>query len=274
MVTTISARAPVVPVLLVDHRLVVGGQHRGEGLLGLVLQLKTIHQEQHAPHVAGTEKQLDDGGGGQGLAGAGGHLEQETVLAVADCGLKAVDGLELIGPEKAQLVGLDVSGALRFVPPPGLRCVVRALGANDVVLADLLFDQSLRIGRDFLVAGDRVRCRKRGDDVWVAAFEVPEVVQVAVGENDEAAVLGLGVFARLLFADERIFVLGLGFEDEEREALGVEQEKVDEAFCALFEVVAESVQVGGLDRDAGFKADVGGRVPPQRNASQPLRAAY
>jgi hypothetical protein len=110
-------------------------------------------------------KQLDDGGGGQGLAGAGGHLEQEAVFAIADRGLKAVDGLELIGPEKAQLVGLDVAGALRFVLPGGFGCVVRALGANDVVLADLLFDQSLRIGRDLLVAGDRVRCRKRGDDV-------------------------------------------------------------------------------------------------------------
>src|SRR5450756_658841 len=49
--------SPVVPVLLVDHRLKVGGEHRCEGLLGLVLQLKAIHKEQNAPHVAGTEKQ-------------------------------------------------------------------------------------------------------------------------------------------------------------------------------------------------------------------------
>jgi hypothetical protein len=31
-----------------------------------------------------------------------GHLEQEAVLAFANCGLKAADGLELIGPEKAK----------------------------------------------------------------------------------------------------------------------------------------------------------------------------
>ena len=102
----------------------------------------------------------------------------------------------------------------------------------------------LRIGRDLLVAGDRVGCWKRGDDVRVAAFEVPEVVQVAVGEDDEAAVLGLGVFVGLLLRDERILVLRLGFEDEERKTPGVEQEKVDKPFCGLLEVVTERGQVG------------------------------
>ena len=73
---------PVVAVLLVDHRLEVGGQQRGEGLLGLVFQFEAVHQEQHAPGVAGAQEELDDGGGGQRLAGAGGHLEEEAVLAV------------------------------------------------------------------------------------------------------------------------------------------------------------------------------------------------
>ena len=80
---------PVVAVLLVDDRLEVGGQQRGEGLLGLILQFEAIHQEQHAPGIAGTEEELDDGGGGQRLAGAGGHLEQEAVLAVLDGRLQA-----------------------------------------------------------------------------------------------------------------------------------------------------------------------------------------
>ena len=56
-------------------------------------------------------------------------------------------------------------------------------------------------------------------------------MQVAVGEDDEAAVLGLGVLAGLLLADERVLVLGLGFEDDEREALVVEQQEVDEALA-------------------------------------------
>jgi len=52
-------------------------------------------------------------------------------------------------------------------------------------------------------------------------------MQVAVGEDDEAAVLGLGVLARLLLPDKRVFVFGLGFEDDEGEALFVEEEEVD-----------------------------------------------
>ena len=58
-------------------------------------------------------------------------------------------------------------------------------------------------------------------------------MQVAVGEDDEAAVLRLGVLASLLLAHERAFVFGLGFEDDEREAFFVEQEEVDEAFASL-----------------------------------------
>ena len=74
--------------------------------------------------------------------------------------LEGVDGLQLIGPQKAQLVGLDVAGALGFVLPAGFRLVVRALREDDVVVADLFLDEALRIGRDLLVAGDRVGRRE------------------------------------------------------------------------------------------------------------------
>ena len=148
--------APVIPALLVNHRLAVGGEQCHKSFPGLVFQFETIHQEQHAPGVSRTKKKLDDCGGSQGLAGAGGHLEQETITAFLECGLEAMDRLELIGPEKAQLVGLDISGALRFVPPPGFRLIVRPLGKSDVVRPHLLVDQALRIGRDLLVANDRI----------------------------------------------------------------------------------------------------------------------
>ena len=65
-------------------------------------------------------------------------------------------------------------------------------------------------------------------------------MQVAVGEDDEAAVLGFGIFASLLLADERILVLGLGFEDDEWEALLVEEEKVNEALLGFLEVIPEA----------------------------------
>ena len=77
-------------------------------------------------------------------------------------------------------------------------------------------------------------------------------MQVAVGEDDEAAVLGLGVSARLLLAHERAFVLGLGFENDERETFFVQQEEVDEAFGGFLEVLAERIEILRLYRDAGF----------------------
>jgi hypothetical protein len=190
----------------------------------------------------------------------GGRFKKEAILAVLDGPLQGVDGFQLIGAQKAQLVGLDVAGALGFILPRRFGRITRPLGEDDVVIANLLFDEALRVGRDFLVADHRIRRRERGDDVGIAAFEIPEVVQVAVRENDEAAVLVAGVFAGLLLADKWVLVLCLGFKDDERETLGVEKQKVDVALGCLLEIVAECVEVGCLDGDAGFKANVGGGV--------------
>jgi len=117
---------------------------------------------------------------------------------------------------------LDVARALPFVLPSGLGLVARALREDDVIVADLLRDQAFRFGRDLLVADDRIRSRKRGDDIRVTAFEVPEVMQVAAGEDDEAAVLGARVLSSLFLADERVLVFGFRFQDDEGKALGVE----------------------------------------------------
>ena len=83
-------------------------------------------------------------------------------------------------------------------------------------------------------------------------------MQVSVGEHHEAAVQRAGVFASLFFADQRILVLGLGLQHDEREALSVEQQKVDEAFSGCSRSSSpKRVEVGRLDGDAGFKPDVG-----------------
>jgi hypothetical protein len=83
-------------------------------------------------------------------------------------------------------------------------------------------------------------------------------MQVAIRENHKAAVLRAGVLAGLLLADERVLVFCLGLKDQQRKALGVEKQEVDKAPGRLFEVVAECVKIGRLDRDAGFEADIGG----------------
>ena len=53
--------------------------------------------------------------------------------------------------------------------------VVRALGQHDVVVADLVLDEALRVGRDLLVADHRVQRREGRNEVEVAALQVPEV---------------------------------------------------------------------------------------------------
>ena len=84
-------------------------------------------------------------------------------------------------------------------------------------------------------------------------------MQVAVREDDEAAVLRFRVLARLFLADQRVLVLGFCFQDDKREAPGVEQKEVDESFFGLLEVRAQRVQVRRLDRYAGFETNVRGR---------------
>jgi len=58
---------------------------------------------------------------------------------------------------------------------------------------------------------------KARDDMRVSLFQIPEIMQVAIRENNDAAVLGLGVFTGLFLADERILILGFRFEYDQGE---------------------------------------------------------
>ncbi len=69
-------------------------------------------------------------------------------------------------------------------------------------------------------------------------------MQIPVGKDNEAAVLGTGILAGLLLGGKRILVLGLGLEDDEWEASGIKEEEVHEPFCGFLEVVAERVEIG------------------------------
>ena len=115
-------------------------------------------------------------------------------------------GFLLIEPEEAQTVSVDEAGAFDFIPPGGLGSIARALRENNVVVAHQLFNKTLEIWNGFLVTHHGRGCREGCDEVWVAALKIPEVMQVAVGENDEAAVLRPRIFARLLFTNKRVFV--------------------------------------------------------------------
>jgi hypothetical protein len=68
-------------------------------------------------------------------------------------------------------------------------------------------------------------------------------MQIAVAEDDKAAVLRFGVFAGLLFANEGVLAFGLGLQHHQRKAFVVEQQKVNEAVAAGFKVVAQRVNL-------------------------------
>ncbi len=241
--------APVVAVFLVNGGLVVVLEQEDESLVGLVFQLQTVHQKQHAAGIAGAQEKLDDGSGGERLAGAGGHFKQEAGSATFHRKLDGLGRALLVGAQEAQALLLHEAGALGLVFPAGFGVVSGHLRAGDVVERHVLREQARGLGLEAGVALDGVGRGEGGDELWVALAQVPQVVQVAVAQDDEAAVLRPGVFAGLLFADERILALGLGFEHHEGKALFVEQQKVDEAFAAGFEVFAHGIdlRLGELD---------------------------
>ena len=152
-----------------------------------------------------------------------------------------MDGLELVGAQKAQVVGLDETGPLGLVPPRRLGGIAGPLGENDVVGGYRFVDQAQRVGLDSVVSGYGVGRRERRDDVGVAALQVPEVVQIAVGEDDEPAALRAGISAGLLLAHKRILIRRLGFEDDQRESLGVQQEEVYSTILRPLEVLSELI---------------------------------
>ena len=194
--------APVGTPLLVNHGVEVIGQARAESpVSGLFFQFQAVDQEEDAGGVAGTQKQFDDRGCNQGLAGAGGHLEQEPVAALLHSPLQGVNDAKLVVPQEAQAVGADVGGAFGLVAPSRFRGVIGPLRQHDVVRADLFVNQALRVGNSLAEGADRLWRRKSSDDMRVAAFQIPEVVQVAVGQHHEPAVQGARVLARLFLAD-------------------------------------------------------------------------
>ena len=123
------------------------------------------------------------------------------------------------------------------------------------------YNQPLRFGLDLLVAVHRIRRGKRGNEVGVPALQIPEVVQIPIGEHYETAVLRTRVLPGLLLSGERIFRLRLGFQDDEGETLGVEKQEVDITLGCLLEVVSPCIQVGFSDLDTQFENDIGRLIP-------------
>jgi len=75
--------------------------------------------------------------------------------------------------------------------------------------------------------------------MWIALLQVPHVVQIAVGKDYKSAIQRFGVFSRLLLANERIRLLRLGFEYDQREGFLVQEQEIHESVFRRIEIITE-----------------------------------
>jgi hypothetical protein len=86
-------------------------------------------------------------------------------------------------------------------------------------------------------------------------------VQVAVGEDDEAAVLRAGVLARLLLADQWVLALGLRLENDKREALVSSRRKSTKPFPVFSKLSPSASRSADLIVTPGSSRMVAGWSP-------------
>jgi hypothetical protein len=162
-------------------------------------------------------------------------------------------GALLVSAQKTQPLLEQEVRPLCLIFPTGLGVVPGHLGARDVVQSHIFGYQPRRVWLEALVTFDRVWSRESCNDLRIALLQVPQVMQIAVAENDEATILCLGVSPSLFFADERVFAFRLRFEHHQREALVVQQKKVNETLAAGFEVAAHGINLRFRERDIGLQ---------------------
>ena len=92
-------------VQLGELAVVVGRAVALELLLGLLAEIRAIHQEQHAPRAAELDQAVDRGDREQRLAGAGGHLDERAGTVVEQALLEVDDGAQLVRPQAGNSTG-------------------------------------------------------------------------------------------------------------------------------------------------------------------------
>jgi hypothetical protein len=86
-------------VFLAELVVVVGRAVLVELFLGLAAQVAAVHQKQHAPGAGELDQAVDEADGGEGLAAAGGHLDQGARLVGLERVLQVADGDDLRRPQ-------------------------------------------------------------------------------------------------------------------------------------------------------------------------------
>jgi hypothetical protein len=114
---------------------VVGGREGLELLVRLAAEVAAVDEEEDPPGAALVDQAVEGRDGGEGLAGAGGHLDEGAGAAVADALLEVDDGADLGGPHAGGVEGrrathaaLDRGGRLRV----GLALAAFELGGEPI----------------------------------------------------------------------------------------------------------------------------------------------
>ena len=233
--------SPVVAVLLIDDRREIVLEIADKCFSGLVFKFEAVHEEQNPLGVARPHEKLDHRSGGQGLPGAGGHFKQEPCSSIADGILKRGDSLELIGAQELQLRVFDIALTLGGVIPARVVRIVGVLRDGNIVGFDSFADEGVWIRLESVEVVQGLGIRKLCYEDGVALLQVPEVMQVAIGEDDKSNVPRVSVLPGLFLAHQRIEFLGFGFQDGHGKAPFVKQEVIDVAVSRLLEIIPKGI---------------------------------
>ena len=119
-----------------------------------------------------------------------------------------------------------------------------------------------RVGSDFRVARDRVGRRKDADNVRVAAFEVPEVVEVAIGQDNESAALWTWAYLLACSLPTKGFLSDdLASSTTSGNPRESSSRKSMKAVASLLEVLTQVFEIGRREGYALLQSNVGGLVP-------------
>jgi len=217
--------------------------------------------------VFGAQVELGDGGAEERLAGAGGHLEEETMLAGGGGFLEGANGGDLVIAKQADLFVYADLAFFRFgIGGPG-----GVLGDGDVGLVHGDGGEAGAVGLPGGGLAELGGGQETRDADGVSLREIPVVVEQAVAEENVRNLEAFGVGAGLFLGGERVDGFLLGLDHGDGATVGGEKDVINETAGRVLVVGAKiNVWREGFSSDAVFADDVFtpalriGEEPPAR----------
>ena len=172
----------------------VCGKQILDGFERLPRELVAVHQDEHAFHPSGLEEAFQVEADEVGLAGSGRQLDQESALAELQCMVEGAHGLGLVRTHGARLTLADV--------------VLRNFDGRQRLAAGAHLDHALQVATR----------EEAGDGARVVVLVVPEVRELAVGQENERCTERFRVGERLLLGDIGVDGVSLGLDYGKRTA--------------------------------------------------------